>query len=64
MGEGEKDSIIALPGKGKSQQAKALKTVPPWERLGSGFIIWGVENRAREKDQGRGKLALFLKASV
>lgn len=28
-GEGEKDRLIALPGKGAPQQASALKTVPP-----------------------------------
>ena len=27
--KGEKNSFIALPGKGGSQQANALKTVPP-----------------------------------
>ena len=46
------------------QQANALKTVPPWERLGGGFIVWGVENWASDKDQVRGKVALFLKAGV
>ena len=27
--------------------------------IGGGFIVWGVKNRAEDKDQGRGKLALF-----
>ena len=34
------------------------------ERLGGGFIVWGVENRATDKDQGGGKLALPFKAGV
>lgn len=41
-----------------------LKTVPPWERLGGGFRVWGVEDRNTDKDQDRGELALFLKAGV
>ena len=30
LGKGGKNSFIALPGKGGSQQASALKTVPPF----------------------------------
>ena len=38
--EGEKDSFIALPDKGGSQQPNALKAVPlPWERLEGGFTV-------------------------
>ena len=59
----EKKTILLLLQRG-SQQANALKTVPPWERLGGGFIVWGVENRAIHKDQGRGKLALSFKSGV
>ena len=29
--------------------------------MGGSFIVWGVKNRATDKDQGRGKLALFSK---
>ena len=29
LGKGEQNSFIALPGKGGSQQANALKTAPP-----------------------------------
>ena len=29
--------------------------------MGDGFIVWGVKNRAADKGQGRGKLALFSK---
>ena len=60
--EGEKDSFVALPGKGGSQQSNALKTVPLWKGLGGGFTVWQWKNRAIDKDQGRGKLALSFKA--
>ena len=39
LGKGEKNSVIALPGKGGSQQANALKTVPPLERIVRSFIV-------------------------
>ena len=32
----------------------------PWERLGSDFIVLGVENRATDKDQGRCKAFILL----
>ena len=57
----EKNSPIALSGKGGAQQANAFTTAPTPERLEGGFIVWGVQNRAADKDQGRGKLALFSK---
>ena len=57
--ESEKKRALLL------RQANALKAVPsPWESLGGGFIVWGVENRAIHKDQGRGKLALSFKSGV
>ena len=56
LGEGEKDSFIALRGK--------VGHSPLWERLRGGFIVWGVDNRAVVKEQGRGKLAVFFKAGV
>ena len=37
---------------------------PPWKGLEDGFIVWGLENMATVKDQGRGKLALSFKAGV
>ena len=65
MGEGEKNGFIALLSKGESQQTDTLKTVPPpWKRVGGGFIVWGVTDRATDKDQGRCKLSLFFKAGV
>ena len=42
MGKVEKKSFTALPGKGLSQQANALKTVlptPPLERIARSFIV-------------------------
>ena len=62
----EKEKKVALlfcHAKGP-QKANALKTVPLWTGLGGGFIVWGVENRAANKDQGRGKFALSFKAGV
>ena len=61
-GKGEKDGFIALPGKGGCSRLMPSRLCPPWGKLGGGFIIWGVEIRAVDKHQGRGKLALFLKA--
>ena len=44
LDEGGKNSFIALPDKGGSQPANALKTVvcvlPLWEQMGGGFIVW------------------------
>ena len=51
-----------MPGKGRSQQANALKPWFPlrrdWEVV---LKVWGMKNRATDKDPGRGKLALFSK---
>ena len=66
-GKGEKDSFYCFARPREPQQANALKIVlppTPWEKLGGGFIVWGVQNQASDKDQGRVKLALFLKARV
>ena len=46
------------------QQVNALKTVTTVEGIKRWFYGWGVENRAIDKDQGRGKLALSFKAGV
>ena len=56
----EKRALLLCQTK-EPQQAYAFKTVPPWERLGGGFIVWGVENRAPDKDWGRSKPALSSK---
>ena len=37
---------------------------PPLGENRREFYSLGVNNRARDKDQGRGKLALFFKAGV
>ena len=50
LGEGEKDSFIALPGKGGHSR------LMPWERLGGGLQFEEWKNRAIGKDQGISKL--------
>ena len=62
--EKEKKITYSFARQRSVTQENILKTLPHWERLGGGSMVWGVENRAIDKDQGRGKLALFLKASV
>ena len=62
MGEGGKNNIIVLPGKRESQQANASKTVSSLKRdRKGGFLDLGVKNRPTDRDQYRGKLALFSK---
>ena len=66
---GVKEKKIALllgqaKGVGRPHQANALKTVPPLGEMRGGFIVWGVENRTVDKDQGRGKFALSFKTGV
>ena len=41
-----------------------LRLWPPRKELGGGFIVWGVEYRAPDKDQSGGKLALSFRAGV
>ena len=60
LADGEKDSFIALTGKGCHSKLMFC----PWKGLGGSFIVWGVENRAADRDQGRGKLALSFKTDV
>ena len=52
LGKGEKDSFTALPGKGVSQQANTLKTVPhpPWERIVRSFIVKRRKNRFSDRN--------------
>ena len=61
----KKNSFISLPGKGSLQQDNASKTVLPlrrdWEVV---LQCWKWKNRASDKDQGRGKLALFSKLAI
>ena len=60
----KKRAFIVGPGKVGHSRLVPKRLCPPWERWGDGFIFRGVENRAIDKDQGRGKLALLLKAGV
>ena len=46
------------------QKPNVLEAVPLLGDLGSGFIVWGVENWAVDKDEGRDQLALSFKADV
>ena len=64
LDEGEQGSFIALPGKEGHSRAMPERLYSLWERLGGGFIVWGVENRALDEGQGRGKLALSFKTGV
>ena len=59
-----KNSFIALPGKEGHSRPMPERLYSLWERLGGGFIVWGVENRALDEGQGRGKLALSFKTGV
>ena len=69
LGEGEKDSFIALSGKGGATTGLCLKAplLPPpppplWERLGGAFIVWEWKNRVIGKGQSRRELALFFQS--
>lgn len=61
--KGKKTALLLCQAKGATV-ATALKTVPPLEGFKRWFYSLGVENRAADKDQGRGKLALSSKAGV
>ena len=60
----EKKIALLLCRQRGPQQANAFKTVPPLIESGGGFIVWGVQNRGIDKDEGRGEVALFLRAGV
>ena len=55
---------MVLPGKGGHSRLMPLRLCSPWKGLGGGFLVWGVGNRATDKDQGRDKLALSFRAGV
>ena len=61
-GVAKRNSFIALPGRGRSQQASASKTVPPLGENKRWFFSLWVTNRAADKDQGRCTPAAFSKA--
>ena len=60
LGEREKDSFYCFARQRRPQQAKALKTLPLLGEIRMWFYSLGVENRAADKEQGRGIVFLFL----
>ena len=61
FGKGGKNSFIALPSKGGSQQTKALKTVPsPIGKNYEEFYSKKEKNRFSERNQGWDKHAFFF----
>ena len=60
LGKGEKNSFIALPGKGGPQQANALKTVPPAGKNLGEFYSKKEQNRFSERSQDADKDACFF----
>ena len=64
--EKEKDSFIALPGKGDHSRLMPSRLGTPWQRFWRWFYSLGsgIKITAVNKDQGRGRLALFFKAGV
>ena len=59
----EKNSFYCFARQMGPQQANALHTMTPLGENRKWFYSLGVENRARDKDQGRGKLALSFKVA-
>ena len=51
LGKGEKNSFIALPDKGGSQQANALKTLPPIRKNCREFYSKKERNRISDRNQ-------------
>ena len=62
FGAKEKKKIALLLFQAKEATAGSyIKDCPlPGERREGGVIVWGVENRAADKDEGRFKLGFFL----
>ena len=61
MGEEEKNTLLLCQAKEGHSGPMSQRLCPLQERLGGCFTVWGVKNRATDKDQGRGKFALFSK---
>ena len=62
MGKGGKKTALLLCQAKAATESKGPKDCALlWERLGDGFIILGVENRAKVKDQVSSKLLFLLK---
>ena len=64
FGVKEKKIVLLLCQAVRPEQANALKTVPPLGEIRRWFYSLGVRNKASDKDQGRGKLALSFKGGV
>ena len=65
----EKKAALLLCQARRLQRANALKTVPALEGIRRAqslwfSMVWGVENRAADKHQGGGQLALSFRAGV
>ena len=60
LGKREKNSFIALPGKGGSQQATALKTGPPIRKNWEEFYSKKEKNRLSHRNQDWNKHAFFF----
>ena len=56
----KKNSFVALPGKGGSQQAHALKTVPPIRKNYEEFYNKKEKSRFADRNQGWDKGAFFF----
>ena len=55
----EKNSFIALPGKGNHGRLMPQRLCPPSGEIREWFYSLGGENRATDKDQGRDKFSFF-----
>ena len=64
FGGGEEKGVVFIALQRRPQQASDLETVPSLGENRKGFYSLGVENGATDKEQGKCKLAFFLKASV
>ena len=60
FGERRKNNFIALPGKGRSQQANALKTVPLFRKNRKEFYSKREKNRFSDRNQDWNKHAFFF----
>ena len=60
LGKEEKNSFIALPGKGGSGQADALKTMPPMAKDREGFYGKKEKDRFSDRNQDWDKHAFFF----
>ena len=64
MKEEKKKLALLLCQAKESTEVNALKTVPSLGEIRKWFYSLEVENRAKDKDQGRYKNVFFFKAGV